>query len=105
MTRWYVSRSMLHTPTVGKAAPIATQSTPPLYVTNGGVDWVAMGAAFPTVGVWSMDLDTYHRVIAAGTHGRGAFRIQDTSNPVPALVLSKEDAGVPVGPSSSLDYT
>jgi uncharacterized repeat protein (TIGR01451 family) len=50
-------------------------------------------------------MDPAHRIMAAGTHGRGAFRLADTSAAVPALVLSKNDAGVPVGASSNLDYT
>ena len=41
----------------------------------------------------------------AGTHGRGAFRLNDPSAAVPALVVSKVDAAVPVGPSSKVDYT
>jgi uncharacterized repeat protein (TIGR01451 family) len=45
------------------------------------------------------------RLIAAGTHGRGAWKIADSSAPVPALVISKVDAGVPVGPASNINYT
>ena len=44
-------------------------------------------------------------MLVAGTHGRGAFRLNDPSPAVPALVVSKVDAGVPVGPSSNVDYT
>jgi uncharacterized repeat protein (TIGR01451 family) len=74
---------------------------------NGGTNWVPLDfkSTFPNVGVWQIDLDPYHRVIAAGTHGRGAFKIADNSTPVPSLVLTKVDAGIPVGPSSNLDYT
>lgn len=71
---------------------------------DGGATWGALGSGLPAVAVWQMDLDPSHRVLAAGTHGRGAWRLTDT-NAVPALVLSKIDAGVPVGPSSNLDYT
>ena len=42
--------------------------------------------------------------MAAGTHGRGAFSIQE-SRTIPALVVSKVDAGTPVGPSSNVTYT
>jgi uncharacterized repeat protein (TIGR01451 family) len=42
--------------------------------------------------------------LAAGTHGRGAYRLFD-SIAAPALVLSKVDAGTPVGPSSNVTYT
>jgi uncharacterized repeat protein (TIGR01451 family) len=71
---------------------------------NGGVNWSSLGTGFPNSAIWQLDLDPSHRVIAAGTHGRGAFRIADTFT-VPALVLSKVDAGSPVGPSSNVTYT
>ncbi|HEV8459700.1 MAG TPA: hypothetical protein VGQ38_03245, partial [Gaiellaceae bacterium] len=77
----------------------------PFVTYNGGAHWTQLGTGFPTIAVWQIDLDTLHRVIAAGTHGRGAYRIADTVAPAPALVLSKVDAGVPVGPSSNLNYT
>ena len=68
---------------------------------NGGAHWTLLGAGMPTVAVWQLDMDPLHRIIAAGTHGRGAFRIGDTTTS-PALVVSKVDAGVPVGPASTL---
>src|SRR6185503_10270693 len=71
---------------------------------DGGVHWSALGTAFPIVSIWQLDLDPSHRLLAAGTHGRGAFSIQDSAA-VPALVLSKVDAGTPVGPSSNVTYT
>jgi len=77
----------------------------PFMTRNGGATWTALGTKFPIVAVWQLDLDTGHRVIAAGTHGRGAFKITDTSAPAPALVLSKVDAGIPVGPGKNLTYT
>jgi uncharacterized repeat protein (TIGR01451 family) len=77
----------------------------PFVTNNGGRNWHAMGTGFPIVAVDQLDLDTFHRVIAAGTHGRSAFSIQDPSAPAPALVLTKTDAGVPVGPGSYIDYT
>jgi uncharacterized repeat protein (TIGR01451 family) len=71
---------------------------------DGGVHWSALGTGFPIVAIWQLDLDPSHRVIAAGTHGRGAFRLFD-GTAAPALVVSKVDAGIPVGAGSSLDYT
>ena len=76
----------------------------PFATFDGGVHWSALGTAFPIVSIWQLDLDPSHRLLAAGTHGRGAFSIQD-SGTVPALVLSKVDAGTPVGPSSNVTYT
>ena len=35
----------------------------------------------------------------------GAWRLQDTAAATPSLVISKIDAGVPVGPGSKIDYT
>ena len=78
------------------------------YVTyDGGANWSALGASLPNVAIWQLDLNTTDakRFLLAGTHGRGAFRLDDSSGPVPALVVSKVDAGVPVGPSSRVDYT
>ena len=78
------------------------------YVTyNRGGTWSPLGTGMPNVATWQLDLnpsDT-QRVLAAGTHGRGAFRLADPSTPVPALVVSKVDAAVPVGPSSHVNYT
>ncbi|MDP9281365.1 MAG: hypothetical protein M3P38_04625 [Chloroflexota bacterium] len=71
---------------------------------DGGVHWTPLGTAFPIVAIWQLDLDPSHRTLAAGTHGRGAFNIQDAVAK-PALVLSKVDAGTPVGPSSLVTYT
>jgi uncharacterized repeat protein (TIGR01451 family) len=76
----------------------------PFVTYNGGANWYPLGTGFPVVAIWQLDLDPSHRLIAAGTHGRGAFRMVD-SNAVPALVLSKVDAGDPVGPSSNVTYT
>jgi uncharacterized repeat protein (TIGR01451 family) len=76
----------------------------PFVTYNGGVNWYPLGTGFPIVAIWQLDLDSSHRLLAAGTHGRGAFSLSDTVA-VPALVISKVDAGVPVGPSSQLQYT
>jgi len=78
----------------------------PFVTFNSGVSWSSLGTSgFPIVAVDQIDLDPGHRVMLAGTHGRGAFRITDTSAPAPALVISKVDAGVPVGPGSNINYT
>ena len=77
----------------------------PFVTFNGGAAWSALGSGFPVVAIDQIDLDANHRVMLAGTHGRGAFRINDTSAPSPALVISKVDAGIPVGPGSNIDYT
>jgi uncharacterized repeat protein (TIGR01451 family) len=77
----------------------------PFVTYNGGVNWEPLGSGFPVVTIWQLDLDPSHRLMAAGTHGRGAFSMTDPSAAVPALVLSKVDAGNPVGPSSNVTYT
>ena len=77
----------------------------PFVTHNSGATWLALGSGFPIVSIWQMDMDPFHRVIAAGTHGRGAFKLTDSTKAVPALVLTKADAGVPVGPGSNIDYT
>ena len=76
----------------------------PFVTYDGGAHWSQLGTGMPTVAIWQLDMDPLHRIIAAGSHGRGAFRLADTTTP-PALVVSKVDAGVPVGPSSTLNYT
>ena len=77
----------------------------PFVTYNGGGRWFSLGTGFPVVAIDQLDLDPYHRLLAAGTHGRGAWRLKDMAAPTPALVISKVDAGVPVGPGSKLDYT
>jgi uncharacterized repeat protein (TIGR01451 family) len=73
---------------------------------DGGVHWGTLGAGMPNVSVWQLDLDPLRRILAAGTHGRGAYMSTDTAgNAAPALVLSKVDSGTPVGPASNLEYT
>lgn len=77
----------------------------PFVTYNGGKNWFALGSGIPIVGVDQLSLDPFHRVLAAGTHGRGAWELTDGSAPEPALWLSTVDAGVPVGPGSFIDYT
>ena len=74
---------------------------------NGGGEWFKLGSGFPTVAIWQLDLDPGQtkRVLVAGTHGRGVFRLEDGSQAVPALIVSKVDAGLPVGPTSEVTYT
>ena len=78
---------------------------------NGGSTWTKLGTGFPVVSIWQLDLNpgvspaNGGRVLMAGTHGRGALRLNDSSAAVPAFVLSKVDAGKPVGPTSEVTYT
>lgn len=76
----------------------------PFVTYNGGKSWQALGTGFPSVEIWQLNLDPTNRNLAAGTHGRGAWTMHDVQS-VPALVVSKTDAGVPVGAGSQLDYT
>jgi uncharacterized repeat protein (TIGR01451 family) len=72
---------------------------------NGGTSWSYLGGtSHAIVGVWQLDLDPSHGVLASGTHGRGIYGLVDDS-PRPALVLDKVDSGTPVGPGSTIDYT
>ena len=77
----------------------------PFVTYDGGGRWFALGTGFPIVAVDQISLDSFHRMIAAGTHGRGAWTINDTSAAAPALYVQTTDAGVPVGPGSFIDYT
>ena len=74
---------------------------------NGGGTWTSLGTGFPVVSIWQLDLNpsAAQRVLLAGTHGRGALRLTDSSPAVPAFVLSKVDAGKPTGPNSQVTYT
>jgi uncharacterized repeat protein (TIGR01451 family) len=76
----------------------------PFVTYNGGKSWQKLGTGFPSVEIWQLNLDPTNRNLAAGTHGRGAWTMHDIQS-VPALVVSKVDAGVPVGAGSQVDYT
>ncbi|HET6167614.1 MAG TPA: hypothetical protein VFE07_12365 [Marmoricola sp.] len=76
----------------------------PFMTTNGGQKWFALGSAMPKVAVWQLDYDATNGVLAAGTHGRGAYTMTN-GTARPALVVSKTDSGKPVGPGSTIDYT
>jgi hypothetical protein len=71
---------------------------------NGGANWYTLGTALPVVSIWQLDLDPSHGTLLAGTHGRGVWASTNTVS-APALVFSTKDAGLPVGPSSGLQYT
>ena len=79
----------------------------PFVTYNGGASWGPLGSGFPTVAIWQLDLDTTQaqRVLAAGTHGRGAFRQRRQLRTGSGARALKVDAGVPVGPNSELNYT
>ncbi|MEP6638173.1 MAG: hypothetical protein ABJC39_02390 [Chloroflexota bacterium] len=76
----------------------------PFVTFNGGASWQPLGSGFPTVQIWQLNLDPRNRNLRAGTHGRGAWTMHDTAT-VPALVVSKSDSGVPVGPGKDVSYT
>ena len=76
----------------------------PFMTTNGGASWTRLGTGMPKVAVWQMDYDPSHGMLAAGTHGRGAYTMQNRA-PLPALVVSKHDAQEKVGPGSTIHYT
>jgi uncharacterized repeat protein (TIGR01451 family) len=72
--------------------------------TNAGRTWLRLGNSMPKVATWQLDYDPAHAVLAAGTHGRGAYTL-DTSVNTPALVVSTSDAGTPVGPGADVHYS
>ncbi|GAA1901323.1 DUF11 domain-containing protein [Lapillicoccus jejuensis] len=72
--------------------------------TNGGTSYSRLGSGLPQVAVWQLDYDATNGVLLAGTHGRGAYTLANRGRSA-ALVVSTADAGVPVGPASTLDYT
>ncbi len=75
------------------------------YVTHdGGASWSVFGTGFPIVSVEGMDLNPFTRQIAVGTHGRGAWALNDPATLLPALQIGKTDTGLPVGPGSELTY-
>ncbi len=54
------------------SAPTSARSSPTTAARTGR----RSAAGIPTVAVWQLDLDPLHRILAAGTHGRGAFQHQ-----------------------------
>ena len=72
--------------------------------TNAGFSYQRLGAGIPQAATWQLDYDATNGVLLAGTHGRGAYTLQNR-DASPALVVSSTDAGLPVGPGSSITYT
>jgi uncharacterized repeat protein (TIGR01451 family) len=72
--------------------------------TNGGQVYKRLGDGIPKVASWQLDYDATNGVLLNGTHGRGAYTLQNRTASA-ALVVSKSDSGKPVGPGSQLDYT
>ena len=61
--------------------PTRTRSTSaptsaPFVTNNGGAHWSRLGTGMPKVAVWQLDYDARHRLLAAGTHGRGAYTLE-----------------------------
>ena len=72
--------------------------------TNGGKVYKRLGDGIPKVASWQLDYDATNGVLLNGTHGRGAYTLQNRDASA-ALVVSKSDSGKPVGPGSTIDYT
>ena len=72
--------------------------------TNGGRVYKRLGDGIPKVASWQLDYDAKNGVLINGTHGRGAYTLQNRDASA-ALVVSKTDSGKPVGPGSTIDYT
>jgi len=72
--------------------------------TNGGRQYKRLGDGMPKVATWQLDYDATNGVLLAGTHGRAAYTLANRDASA-ALVVSKTDAGTPVGPGSTIDYT
>lgn len=72
--------------------------------TNGGAKWYRLGTGMPKVANWQLDYDASHGLLISGTHGRGAYTLTNRG-PLPALVVSKTAADVPIGPGTKVDYT
>lgn len=70
---------------------------------NGGKTWFTLGHDLPRVSVAQLDYDSRNGVLAAGTHGRGAYTLT-MADRRPALVVAKTDSGAPVGPDSVISY-
>ena len=72
--------------------------------TNAGRAYKRLGSGMPKVATWQLDYDATNGVLIAGTHGRGAYTLQNRG-PSAALVVSKADTGTPVGPGNAISYT
>ncbi len=76
----------------------------PFVTTDGGKTWAPLGSDFPIVAIWQLDLDPANRILAAGTHGRGAWTLNDSETAAPALVIEKSYPDTPVGPDTDLSF-
>ncbi len=72
--------------------------------TNGGERYKRLGNGMPKVATWQLDYDATNGVLISGTHGRSAYTLQNRDASA-ALVVSKTDSTVPVGPGSTIAYT
>lgn len=70
----------------------------------GTPSWSAVGSSLPAVQVEQLSYDSSRALLVAGTHGRGAWRL-DRGTSAPALVASVADAGNPVGPGKDISYS
>ena len=74
---------------------------------DGGATWGQLGTGLPDVTIGQLNLDPSQpgvRTLAAGTYGRSAWELNDNLS-VPAFDESTSDAGKPIGPGSTIDYT
>lgn len=76
----------------------------PFVTNNLGASWDPLGTGFPIVQTVTLDLDPWNRILAAGTHGRGAWRLVDSSTKIPALVIEKTYPDTPVGPDTDVTF-
>ena len=76
----------------------------PLASYDRGGSWAPLGTGFPLVTVAQLDINPYTRLMRAGSYGRGAWSVDDSAHPSPALEIAATDAGVPVGPGSLLTF-
>ncbi len=77
----------------------------PMVTRDGGQAWAPLGTGIPVVTVHQLDLNPYTRQIAVGTHGLGAWRLQDAGTRLPALIVRADAPDLPIGPGSLLTYT
>lgn len=83
----------------------AGTDTGPFVTNDKGGTWAPLGEGFPLVTVWRLTLDPARRLLAAATHGRGTFLLDDSATPTPALVIEKIYSDTPVGPGSDWTFT
>ena len=71
---------------------------------DGGAHWSLLGTGMPRVAIWQQAYDPTRGLLVAGTHGRGAWKI-DTGIHSAALVASITSDGKPAGAGTPIDYT